>query len=54
MTVDTASAKAGYDAGVLSITLQKKEAAKPRQVRIEIRKGDSDGEPKQFDAINAA
>jgi HSP20 family protein len=54
MTVDTASVKAGYDAGVLSITLQKKEAAKPRQVKIEIGRGDSDKERKQVDATNAA
>jgi HSP20 family protein len=54
MTVDTASVKAGCDAGVVSITLQKKEAAKPRQVKIEIGKGDSEREPKQADAMNAA
>lgn len=53
-TVDTASVKAGYDAGVLSITLQKKEAAKPRQVKIEIGKGDLERELKQADATNAA
>jgi HSP20 family protein len=54
MTVDTASVTAGYDVGVLSITLQKKEAAKPRQVKIEVGKGDSERELKQADAMNAA
>jgi HSP20 family protein len=38
-TVDTAEVKAGYDAGVLTISLAKKEAAKPRQVKIEIGAG---------------
>ena len=54
MTVETGSVKAVYDAGVLSITLQKKEAAKPRQVKIEIGTGDSQTERKQVDATNAA
>ena len=36
MTVDTGSVAAKYDAGVLSIRLQKKEAAKPKQVKIEV------------------
>jgi HSP20 family protein len=54
MTVDTASVTAGYDVGVLSITLQKKEVAKPRQVKIEVGKGDSERELKQADAMNAA
>jgi len=54
MTVETGSVKAVYDAGVLSITLQKKEAAKPRQVKIDIGTGDSQTERKQVDATNAA
>jgi HSP20 family protein len=36
VTVDTNSIAARYDAGVLSIQLAKKEAAKPKQVKIEI------------------
>jgi HSP20 family protein len=36
LTVDTQSVAAKYDAGVLSIQLAKKEAAKPKQVKIEI------------------
>jgi HSP20 family protein len=36
-TFDTESIKAEYHNGVLSVTLTKKEAAKPRQVRIEVK-----------------
>jgi HSP20 family protein len=36
VTVDTNSIAARYDAGVLSIQLAKKEAAKPKQVKVEI------------------
>jgi HSP20 family protein len=54
MTVETGSVKAAYDAGVLSITLQKKEAAKPRQVKIEIGASDSERGRKQVEAPNAA
>jgi HSP20 family protein len=35
-TVDAGAAKANYDAGVLTISLAKKEAAKPKQVKVEI------------------
>ncbi|MDR3745193.1 MAG: Hsp20/alpha crystallin family protein [Acidobacteriaceae bacterium] len=35
-TVDSAAVKASYDAGVLTITMAKKEAAKPKQVKVEI------------------
>ncbi len=35
-TVDTGSVAAKYDHGVLAITLKKQEAAKPKQVKIEI------------------
>jgi HSP20 family protein len=35
-TVDTAAPKASYEHGVLTITLTKKEAAKPKQVKVEI------------------
>ena len=35
-TVDTASIKANYDAGILTVSLAKKEAAKPKQVKIEV------------------
>ena len=40
-TVDTASISAQYDAGVLRISLSKKEVAKPRQVKIEVTSGAS-------------
>jgi HSP20 family protein len=46
-TVDTANVGAKYDAGVLSIQLAKKEAAKPKQVKIEI---GSAGAAKQVEA----
>jgi HSP20 family protein len=36
VTVDTNSISARYDAGVLTISLAKKEAAKPKQVKIEV------------------
>jgi HSP20 family protein len=38
-TMETDSAQAKYEDGVLSVTLQKKEAAKPKQVKIEIGSG---------------
>jgi len=47
-TVDTAAVNAAYDAGVLTISLAKKEAAKPRQVKIEIG-GQAAQEPKQME-----
>ncbi len=37
-TVDAENVKAGYDKGVLSIQLPKKEAAKPKQIKINIGK----------------
>ena len=37
-TVDTAQIKAGYDNGVLTITLPKAEQAKPRQIAVEVAK----------------
>jgi HSP20 family protein len=51
-TVDTANVSASYDAGVLTISLAKKEAAKPKQVKIEIGSGSQAG-PRQVEA-NAA
>jgi HSP20 family protein len=36
-TFDTDNIKADYHNGVLSVTLAKKEAAKPRQVKIEVK-----------------
>ncbi len=35
-TVDTESISAGYDAGVLNISIAKKPEAKPKQVKIEV------------------
>jgi HSP20 family protein len=35
-TIDPEKVKAGYKAGVLTVTLQKKEVAKPRTVKIDI------------------
>jgi HSP20 family protein len=48
-TIDTEAAKASYENGVLSIALPKKEAAKPKQVKIEI-----GASPKQVEAARAA
>lgn len=41
VTVDTSSIAAKYEHGVLAIQLAKKEAAKPKQVKIEIGGGES-------------
>lgn len=38
-TIETDSAQASYENGVLSIALHKKEAAKPKQLKIEIGSG---------------
>jgi HSP20 family protein len=37
-TVNTENVKAGYDAGVLRIELQKRPEARPKQIRVEIGK----------------
>jgi len=50
-TVDTGAVKANYDAGVLTISLAKKEAAKPKQVKVEI--GTTGAQPKQVEAKTA-
>ena len=40
-TVDTEKVQADYKNGVLTVTLPKKEAAKPRQVKVAVQDGDS-------------
>lgn len=50
-SVDTGAVKARCDAGVLTIELAKKEAAKPRQVKIEIGSAQQDAAPKQVEAL---
>jgi len=40
-TVDTEKVQADYKNGVLTITLPKKEAAKPRQVKVAVQDGDA-------------
>ena len=52
-TVDTGSPKASYEYGVLTISLPKKEAAKPRQVKVEIGAGSQAPEPKQVEGHTA-
>lgn len=49
-TVDTNTASAEYDAGVLTVTLAKKAEAKPKQVKVEV----GSAKPKQVEATNAA
>lgn len=39
-TVDTEKVEAGYQNGVLTISLPKKEAAKPRQVKVTVQGGE--------------
>ena len=52
-TVDAGSVKANYEQGVLTIALAKKEAAKPKQVQVEI--GNSAAAaPKQVEGKTAA
>ena len=51
-TVDTAAVKATYENGVLQISLAKKEAAKPKQVKVEIG-GNGQVQPKQVEASKA-
>jgi len=54
-TIETDSAQANYENGVLSIALQKKEAAKPKQLKIEIGSGNSSKPaPKQMEASRVA
>jgi HSP20 family protein len=54
-TIDTESARASYENGLLSVALQKKEAARPKQLKIEIGAGaDSKPGPKQMEASQAA
>ena len=54
-TIETESAQANYENGVLAITLPKKEAAKPKQVKIQIGSGSSSKPaPKQMEGSRAA
>ena len=48
-TVDAGSISARYDAGVLRVQLQKKEVAKPRQIKIEAGSA-AESQPKQVEA----
>ena len=52
-TVDTNSVKANYEHGVLAIHLAKKEAAKPKQVKVEIAGGAQGAQPKQVEGTTA-
>jgi len=54
-TVDTAAVKASYEHGVLTISLAKKEAAKPKQVKVEIGSGSAAGpQAKQVEGTTTA
>ena len=50
VTVDTSSVSAKYEHGVLAIQLAKKEAAKPKQVKIEISGASTSPLPRQVEA----
>ena len=53
VTIDTASVSAKYENGVLAIELARKEAAKPKQVKIEIGSGSANMTPeaKQVEGV---
>jgi HSP20 family protein len=53
-TVDTNAPKATYEHGVLTIALPKKEAAKPKQVKVEIASGSAAPQAKQVEGKTAA
>ncbi len=53
-TVDTGAPKATYDNGVLTISLAKKEAAKPKQGKVEIGSGAKALQPKKVEGKTAA
>ena len=52
-TVDSEALKASYEHGVLTLTLPKKEAAKPKQIKVEINSGASAMQPKQVEGKTA-
>jgi HSP20 family protein len=52
--IDTATVKATYEFGVLSIALAKKEAAKPKQVKVEIGSGVATDPQKRVEGTSAA
>jgi len=52
--VDTGAVKASYEHGVLTVSLAKKEAAKPKQVKVEIGSGSATAQAKQVEAKPAA
>jgi HSP20 family protein len=53
-TVDTGAVKASYENGVLSILFAKKEAAKPKQVKVEIGSGSTGPQAKRVEGKAAA
>lgn len=52
-TVDSGAVTASYEYGVLSISLAKKEAAKPKQVKVEIGAGSASPQAKQVEGTAA-
>lgn len=52
-TFDTNSPKASYEHGVLTIALAKKEAAKPKQVKVEIGSGPAAAQQRQVEGKTA-
>jgi HSP20 family protein len=49
--VNTEGVKAGYDAGVLRIELEKRAEAKPKQIKVQV---GAAGAPKQVESKPAA
>jgi HSP20 family protein len=49
-TVNAEGVKAGYDAGVLRIELEKRAEAKPKQIKVEVGKGQIEGAKKEVKA----
>lgn len=52
VSIDTAAVGAKYENGVLAIQMAKKEAAKPKQVKIEIGGGSMSPEARQVEAVS--
>ncbi|MBV8672329.1 MAG: Hsp20/alpha crystallin family protein [Acidobacteriaceae bacterium] len=53
-TVNTENVKAGYDAGVLRVELEKRAEAKPKQIKVQVSSGAGSNAPKQVEGATSA